>query len=189
MVRFCKVTNYLVVIASIVLYTSKIILIVQEPIACLTSHSKVTLTIFYIFVVIFYGFLAFVIHDFFRTQEIRIELHKTMRMAYANKDYKKVLDVMEAHPSQFESEPILECEEPLFRSLFELRSKNDNQYQEDNCILCLEEFSQLEGPSMLQLGCKHIFHENCVMEWFKKKFTCPLCKAPQRPFLVTKFFR
>jgi len=189
LVKVCKATNYLIIVASIVLYTAKIVYIVQEPNACLTGNSKVTLTIFYIFVVIFYGFLAFIINDIFRTKEIRIELHKAMQLAYATRDYKKALSAMEEYPAQFESEPIYPCEEQLFRSHFELRSKNDNQFQEDKCILCLEEFSQMEGPNMLQLGCKHIFHDDCVMEWLHTKFICPLCKAPQRNFLVTRFFR
>lgn len=45
---------------------------------------------------------------------------------------------------------------------------------EDECSICL---TKLSTDKHLQLDqCKHVFHKSCVQEWFKNKFSCPLCK-------------
>ncbi|KAG8459637.1 hypothetical protein KFE25_000993 [Diacronema lutheri] len=43
------------------------------------------------------------------------------------------------------------------------------------CAICLERF-QL-GESALQLGCRHIFHADCVLPWVRRAATCPTCRA------------
>ena len=32
------------------------------------------------------------------------------------------------------------------------------------------------GDRVLTLPCFHMFHKNCIDDWFKKDKTCPLCK-------------
>lgn len=47
----------------------------------------------------------------------------------------------------------------------------------NDCSICLEDFK--EGDNVITLQCKHIFHENCLTNWFIKKNTnkieCPIC--------------
>jgi hypothetical protein len=188
MLKFCNASNYLVVFASIVLYISKIVFVVQESSACMADDSKVVLTVFYILVVILCGYLAFSCLDIFRGQKKRIGLKSLMKTAYDNNDYNKACEAMDAHPVQFDTEPLFGFEQPLFHSLFQFSAIDNSRYQEDRCILCLEEFSQETDLQFLELGCKHVFHEKCTIAWFERKFTCPMCKAPQRIFLVEKFF-
>lgn len=50
----------------------------------------------------------------------------------------------------------------------------------EDCSICVMPFSDWEGESLIYLPCNrhHIFHENCILEWLKRKKDCPLCKAP-----------
>ena len=46
--------------------------------------------------------------------------------------------------------------------------------EEDNiCSICCE---STNFKFVDTLGCNHIFHHNCIREWFKIKSTCPLCR-------------
>uniref|UniRef100_A0A5B7A275 RING-type domain-containing protein n=1 Tax=Davidia involucrata TaxID=16924 RepID=A0A5B7A275_DAVIN len=42
----------------------------------------------------------------------------------------------------------------------------------DLCAICQE---KMHAPILLR--CKHIFCEDCVLEWFERERTCPLCRA------------
>lgn len=44
---------------------------------------------------------------------------------------------------------------------------------EVECIICKESFENDTIVKMLR--CRHIFHTNCIDQWFKVKKTCPLC--------------
>ncbi|CAG9317485.1 unnamed protein product [Blepharisma stoltei] len=50
------------------------------------------------------------------------------------------------------------------------------------CCICFEEFSSMSY--VRRLPCCHVFHDQCIDEWFKRQSEphCPLCK--QNPFLV-----
>lgn len=51
-------------------------------------------------------------------------------------------------------------------------SKNE---QIDKCIICMEKFKIDE--EVKTLPCFHIFHKECIDEWFKgNNYTCPICK-------------
>jgi len=43
------------------------------------------------------------------------------------------------------------------------------------CSICLEKF--LEKDNITYLPCLHLFHENCIFEWLKRKRDCPVCKT------------
>lgn len=42
----------------------------------------------------------------------------------------------------------------------------------NTCSICQEDFN-----SPIMLKCRHIFCENCVLQWFDRQSTCPLCRA------------
>lgn len=60
------------------------------------------------------------------------------------------------------------------------------KFQEANtdCAICLEPFSETDpktGKSVYvrELGCWHMFHDKCVVEWLTKyKRVCPVCQFP-----------
>lgn len=43
---------------------------------------------------------------------------------------------------------------------------------ENECCIC---YGNLEDPVLLQL-CNHVFCGKCILEWYKKQKTCPLCR-------------
>lgn len=42
----------------------------------------------------------------------------------------------------------------------------------ENCSVCL---SQKEG-TLIELECRHSFHESCVAHWMDTRGTCPVCR-------------
>ena len=42
----------------------------------------------------------------------------------------------------------------------------------DCCAICQERYDR-----PVRLGCRHVFCEECVGEWFERERTCPLCRA------------
>jgi hypothetical protein len=46
---------------------------------------------------------------------------------------------------------------------------------ETECCICYE--GVIEGK---MLSCGHIYHKECIDEWFKEKRICPYCRASAR---------
>jgi hypothetical protein len=44
------------------------------------------------------------------------------------------------------------------------------------CGVCQDEVTQEDRETLLELPCKHIYHKDCIMPWFKKSNTCPVCR-------------
>ena len=45
----------------------------------------------------------------------------------------------------------------------------------ETCAICLLPLS--DGPSQaVSLACDHLYHENCVVEWFEHGSKCPTCR-------------
>ncbi|KAG0286870.1 hypothetical protein BGZ96_009095 [Linnemannia gamsii] len=51
----------------------------------------------------------------------------------------------------------------------------DNELEaKTECSVCKDEFAKEDN--LLQLPCKHIFHEDCIKPWLKVSGTCPTCR-------------
>ncbi len=46
--------------------------------------------------------------------------------------------------------------------------------EQDECLVCLD---HLSTGKLLQLSCKHRFHQSCIVPWLKDHNTCPNCRA------------
>lgn len=57
------------------------------------------------------------------------------------------------------------------------------------CSICLENFCA--DSEIVQLPCGHLYHETCILEWLKAKFTCPFCRKEYSlyPSLITEWIR
>lgn len=55
-----------------------------------------------------------------------------------------------------------------------IESENQITNENKNCIICLIDLKV--GDRVLTLPCFHMFHKECIDDWFKKDKTCPLCK-------------
>ncbi|RHY23799.1 hypothetical protein DYB25_007500 [Aphanomyces astaci] len=57
------------------------------------------------------------------------------------------------------------------------------------CCICLEEYDS--SKDMIQAKCRHVFHEDCLIEWLKLKTSnkCPYCRADiLKPTFLQQFF-
>ena len=47
----------------------------------------------------------------------------------------------------------------------------------DTCAICLEEWT--DGEQVRRLPCYHVYHPNCIDQWFTEhKWICPSCRGP-----------
>jgi hypothetical protein len=52
----------------------------------------------------------------------------------------------------------------------------DDEKQDDKCVVCLEDFES--GAHCMRLPCMHYFHADCIREWLRLKRCCPACQGP-----------
>lgn len=52
------------------------------------------------------------------------------------------------------------------------------EFEAVECAVCLEKFKA--GDGLLQLPCKHVFHHECMLPWFRIRSRCPYCRADVR---------
>lgn len=43
-----------------------------------------------------------------------------------------------------------------------------------NCVICMSQFDK--GDKIITILCCHLYHSECILNWFKTKNTCPICK-------------
>jgi len=53
-----------------------------------------------------------------------------------------------------------------------------NEQEQANCVICFESLLPMEEVCELKCSCKKkYYHENCILDWFKKKNSCPFCRT------------
>ena len=55
-----------------------------------------------------------------------------------------------------------------------VKYEEKNNYFKNDCTICLEEFSKSKKLVSI-LECKHIFHNNCLIDWINKNILNPKC--------------
>ena len=51
----------------------------------------------------------------------------------------------------------------------------NNKHDDIDCAICIESIKY--SQKCISTPCRHVFHTNCAMGWFKIKSRCPMCKA------------
>jgi len=68
--------------------------------------------------------------------------------------------------------------EEVAKSLHVSKYSNiDPKYRDDRniqCSICLSEYDNEDA--VYQLNCDHIYHTDCINQWFKSNSKCPVCK-------------
>ena len=54
-----------------------------------------------------------------------------------------------------------------------------NDKDDDTCAICIESFSN--KSTNIILDCGHKFHSACIISWFEKELTCPICRKSIQP--------
>jgi hypothetical protein len=60
---------------------------------------------------------------------------------------------------------------------FELLQKGQKLGETVECTVCLEEITKESNPLFLLCPFNHVFHKACIVEWMKKKLSCPICRS------------
>jgi hypothetical protein len=58
-----------------------------------------------------------------------------------------------------------------------IRWEDNANGDEVMCIICYDKFKN--GESAKQLACNHLYHSHCLLEWFSRKISCPICRDEQ----------
>ena len=67
------------------------------------------------------------------------------------------------------SEEELTVQKPLLK-----KEKANIKLFSDECVICLENYES--NKKITTLKCDHIFHYDCINEWFDTNQSCPLCR-------------
>lgn len=83
------------------------------------------------------------------------------------------LNILLQHMQRSRENPV---EGDILDSLPEMNITDLNKIPEDKkeCVVCLCAF-ELNQKALI-LPCTHLFHTNCIKDWFKTQNTCPICK-------------
>lgn len=66
-----------------------------------------------------------------------------------------------------------------------ITQENKANYKSE-CNICMDEYNI--GDKVVQLGCKHVFHEDCIRHWLcNERVTCPVCRKDTREDLEVDF--
>ncbi|ESN92664.1 hypothetical protein HELRODRAFT_128480, partial [Helobdella robusta] len=50
-----------------------------------------------------------------------------------------------------------------------------DRFTDNSCAICMDPFE--EGSFVRELHCAHVFHHQCIGEWFKENASCPICRT------------
>jgi hypothetical protein len=71
---------------------------------------------------------------------------------------------------------LLSAERKILREKFTRVSTG--QETDPSCAICICDFEA--GQEVTAVGCRHLFHADCLTNWLEIKLNCPLCKIPMR---------
>ena len=94
---------------------------------------------------------------------------------YENEEIENILNyVMSNDENKYGSPPAAKSEINKLKK-YTLSQENLNQFGcENTCSVCKEDF--VIGNKMMDLPCKHYFHEECLMPWLNQHDSCPICR-------------
>ncbi|KAI3849424.1 hypothetical protein MKX03_030820 [Papaver bracteatum] len=59
-----------------------------------------------------------------------------------------------------------------------------HHFRGQTCAVCMNAFSK--GSDILRLHCKHAFHSRCLIPWFNKVGSCPVCRYVMRAYTTRR---
>ncbi|CAK4081611.1 unnamed protein product [Aphanomyces euteiches] len=111
------------------------------------------------------------------------------RMCQCNAELSNELKYLLSSLDEFLTVPDRQREEETRHAAQWLSSSDDSSPSEDciahhldddSCPICLCELKDANdswmGETVLELDCKHSFHEGCVIQWLERHVSCPICR-------------
>ncbi|XP_054278073.1 E3 ubiquitin-protein ligase TRAIP-like [Macrosteles quadrilineatus] len=57
-----------------------------------------------------------------------------------------------------------------------------------NCTICSDLFTGQDSEVVYATSCGHLFHQQCLLQWYERSPTCPQCREKQRPKNAVKVY-
>ena len=152
-------------------------------------ESSTMVIIFFLILSIFFIFciLKYLCLDSRRTPNLELDVHN--RIDQIREEYRERVIEMSSNQINLEN-TTYNVDKEIIKSLqkkykiginysrhlktFQGKLKN-NQKFENNCIICLDEYSNNDLISIMK--CKHIFHHKCLKKWLNESADCPICRT------------
>lgn len=94
---------------------------------------------------------------------------------YENDEIENILNyVMNNDENKYGSPPAAKSEINKLKKYILSKENLNNFGCENSCSVCKEDF--VIGNKMMDLPCKHYFHEECLMPWLNQHDSCPICR-------------
>ena len=73
----------------------------------------------------------------------------------------------------------IDIDKQIVRLLCETNVKYYSQLQKNDniCSICIENMDISNNNIIMLKKCKHLFHEDCIIPWYKINSICPLCRC------------
>ena len=82
-----------------------------------------------------------------------------------------------------ESMPLLDIEQEIIKDKY--TEVIEGPEETDNCGICLDGYDT--GDQKSKISCRHAYHHQCIVNWYKVKPICPHCKTPFRKCLLADY--
>ena len=141
--------------------------------------------IIYFVYFILIGLTILFLKKFYNNSKIQEDGKKKLLMFYENEERAKNLEIdlfLNKYTILEESSILNKEREIILKCCTVDKSKlNDD----DNCVICLDRLKN--KTECVKIGCSHLFHSECIFDWYKVKPKCPMCKTYFREFLMKKY--
>eukprot|EP00347_Sterkiella_histriomuscorum_P014851 403359283 len=67
--------------------------------------------------------------------------------------------------------------EDLIKNIFKVNFSRQIFPDTTDCAICLGDLQENEIVTPLPCDMRHVYHSDCIIDWFKQNNSCPLCKA------------
>jgi hypothetical protein len=106
---------------------------------------------------------------------------------YSDEEQLKTTDIKQfitTHKSLIERVGILDIEKEMILNQMSQQVTEEANFGE--CSICIMSFEIGNLKSIM--SCSHDFHFDCLMDWFKIKPNCPVCRQPFRANLLERYY-
>jgi hypothetical protein len=115
--------------------------------------------------------------DLFYNSSIRFSPYTTLfgnGLLFRETDYERVLN--ESFNEHMQNSNLKKDDEKKLNYDIILYKKLSRKVKKENvsCSVCFENYEKED--EVCYLKCQHLFHYNCINEWYKYKETCPICR-------------
>ena len=98
-----------------------------------------------------------------------------INMEYENDEIENILNyIINNDTNRYGSPPAAKSEVQKLNKYDLTKEKLESFGNENTCSVCKEDF--VIGSKLMDLPCKHAFHEECLMPWLNQHDSCPICR-------------